>query len=760
MPPQQTQQQTRQPQKEQGLFRKLFGRTATKGSGQQQKTALRPSQEASKVAESTTGQSGATAAGGGKTPEQEKRVKHRVSVRNNFYAECRSKMDEWKKAKNKHSLIEPVTQMEANVKSEDEAVANAFDKEDRQKIMGAAPSEQVAKDIGDLSEVVSRKFAAKQEVRELVKNHKSVYDMVMHVGEVGNARRELYAQAMDSLQQKNQQALDQKQDEGEKENLRKQQEENKEADLEKEVQALKQAQTTPKKHEKARQNIKRGLSIGQKVGGFLLKIEEWTSNIFSNYSDIKDCVSDRKSLDKKLAELKNCNKINANPPKIQGLEFGVSEGLGCGLAAFNVVKTIIEMIMEIVSVVKNKALMDRQEKVLRIRGGFDKILDLIGGIVDGAGPFISMVPFLGTCISLLQNAGGVAKASMEVFFAGKYRMVVSDSMVKLKNRLKNKREKLEKREESKADAALFTLDDFSQKGILNKRRELLSKVGAQMQIAKSDEEVAANQYQGRNAITRFMNRVDTGFLHRKHKENAATGFSAVNQKLAEHMWRVKKEEREKAQNNLAGAQPVAYNAAYKSKIHAMEALDILNEYEVENELAHRQNLKLRSNGFDSVNSTAKLAGNVIKLSGEICAATGVGAAGGGGLVITSTVIKTVAGLAEVSKKAGGLVNSRLEKHSQRGKNKVYVRNEMGTALYEKMDVLASIMKENENWITGSDEKAGPDTKDYVISKVKNDFDYIVGVRRGSDMKVSSIRSAESREEIIASLSAAFSQEGN
>ena len=53
-----------------------------------------------------------------------------------------------------------------------------------------------------------------------------------------------------------------------------------------------------------------------------------------------------------------------------------------------------------------------------------------------------------------------------------------------------------------------------------------------------------------------------------------------------------------------------------------------------------------------------------------------------------------------------------------------------------------------------------DTKDYVISKVKNDFDYIVGVRRGSDMKVSSIRSAESREEIIASLSAAFSQEGN
>ena len=66
MPPQQIQ----QPQKEKGLFRRLFGRTAAKGSGQQQKTALRPSQEASKAAENTTGQSSAAKAGVGKTLEQ------------------------------------------------------------------------------------------------------------------------------------------------------------------------------------------------------------------------------------------------------------------------------------------------------------------------------------------------------------------------------------------------------------------------------------------------------------------------------------------------------------------------------------------------------------------------------------------------------------------------------------------------------------------------------------------------------------------
>ena len=64
MPPQQIQ----QPQKEKGLFR----RTATKGSGQQQKTALRPSQEASKATENTTGQSSAATAGGEKHRNRKK----------------------------------------------------------------------------------------------------------------------------------------------------------------------------------------------------------------------------------------------------------------------------------------------------------------------------------------------------------------------------------------------------------------------------------------------------------------------------------------------------------------------------------------------------------------------------------------------------------------------------------------------------------------------------------------------------------------
>ena len=237
-------------------------------------------------------------------------------------------------------------------------------------------------------------------------------------------------------------------------------------------------------------------------------------------------------------------------------------------------------------------------------------------------------------------------------------------------------------------------------------------------------------------------------------ENITAGYGEVNEKLAALMWETKKAGKDRNKNS------VTENDEYKTKIHAMEALDILNEYEVENALAHRQNLKLRTNGFDLATNAAKLVGNVLQLSGEICTATGVGALAGGGLILTGSIIKTVTGLAEVSKNVGSFLNSELEQNSQRGMNKEYVRNEMGTALYEKMDILASIMKENTGWVTGTDDKAAPETKDFVITKIKNDFEYLVGVRRGSDMRVSSIMKANSRDDIISSLSSIFSQDGN
>lgn len=675
-----------------------------------------------------------------------KKVNQKIQERKEAYDGYKAKIDTWKTAKNKHSLVDDVVSMQQEMKAKDEELTS-FTETESKIIVNASGSANVVKDFESVANIIQEKYADKKQVRTMVTNNKGVYDMVMHVGEVGDARREVYAKAEKTLNRKYTNELNAETDESKKEDIKKRQEENRDADLEKEVQLITmQGLEQPTQGQEAKEGAK-------KVGSFALQVEEWIGNLFGNYSDISDVIENKGELDKKIKELRETHKINAEPPEIGEMEFGAKEGLGCGLAAFNFIKTLIETVKAGVDTIKDRKIIDNQEYALRFREFFGNVLDLIGNVIDFAGPWIDMVPFLGSCLSILQNAGGIAKASMELVFAGKNRKTVHDSKEKLKARLAQKRKACLEGKRS-LDATLFEVNDFSEKGIREKRKALLANVGAQVNISKNQEEIDQNQFQGKSRYARGMNWLDTNIIHRKDKENVATGYGEVNEKLAALMWETKKAGKDRNKNS------VTENDEYKTKIHAMEALDILNEYEVENALAHRQNLKLRTNGFDLATNAAKLVGNVLQLSGEICTATGVGALAGGGLILTGSIIKTVTGLAEVSKNVGSFLNSELEQNSQRGMNKEYVRNEMGTALYEKMDILASIMKENTGWVTGTDDKAAPETKDFVITKIKNDFEYLVGVRRGSDMRVSSIMKANSRDDIISSLSSIFSQDGN
>lgn len=667
-----------------------------------------------------------------------KKVNQKIQERKEAYDEYKAKIDTWKTAKNKHSLVDDVVSMQQEMKAKDEELTS-FTETESKIIVNASGSANVVKDFEGVANVIQEKYADKKQVRTMITKNKGVYDMVMHVGEVGDARREVYAKAEKTLNRKYANELNAETDESKKEDIKKRQEENRDADLEKEVQLITmQGLEQPTQGQKAKEGAK-------KVGSFALQVEEWISNLFGNYSDISDVIENKGDLDKKIEELKISHKINAAPPEIGEMEFGAKEGLGCGLAAFNFIKTLIEMVKAGVDTIKDRKIIDNQEYVLRFREFFGNVLDLIGNVIDFAGPWIDMVPFLGSCLSILQNAGGIAKASMELVFAGKSRYTVHQSQKKLKERLAQKKKASENKIPN--DSALFDITDFSEKGIRERRNTLLKIVGGQVGIHKNQEEIDQNQFIGKNRIQKGLNWLDTKIVHRNSKENVASGYGEVNEKLAAKMWETKKDHKQGKD-------------ADKTKLHAMEALDLLNEYEVENALAHRQNLKMRTNGFDLATNAAKLVGNVLQLSGEICTATGVGALAGGGLILTGSIIKTVTGLAEATKNVGSFLNEQLENNSQRGMNKEYVRNEMGTALYEKMDILASIMKENTGWVTGTDDKAAPETKDFVITKIKNDFEYLVGVRRGSDMRVSSIMKANSRDDIISSLSSIFSQDGN
>lgn len=674
----------------------------------------------------------------------------KVQDRKKTYDGYKNKIDKLRDAKNKHSLVSEVVALQKEMKDKDEELTSYTENESK-IIVHLSGSAAVVKEFENVAKLIQEKYEDKKQIWDQVSKNKGVYDMVMHVGDVGDTRRKLFASTVKQIEEKDAKKLNCIPNESDREKFEKMLEETREERVQQAFELAEKSSPPPQT------KVETTVNYVKKTGSFLLKIEEWISNIFGNcsgpYSDIKDLIENKGILDKKIIELHETHKINADPPEIEGFDCDAMDGIGCGLAAFNFIKTLVETIKAVVDTIKNQKIIDKQENALRLREFFGQVLDLIGNVTDFAGPWIDMVPFLGSCLSILQNAGGIAKASMELVFAGKSRYTVHQSQKKLKERLAQKKKACTEGKHA-SDATLFDITDFSEKGIREKRNELLAKVGTQIGINKDQEEIDQNQFQGKNFYEKGLNWLDTTVVHRKSKENVASGYSKVNEKLAAHLWKTKKEGKERDKTKTDE------NDKYKTKIHAMEALDLLNEYEVEKALAHRQNIKLASNGFDLATNATKLVGNVIQLSGEICTATGVGALAGGGLLLTGSIIKTVAGLTEVSKNVGSFLNARLENNSQRGKNKEYVRNEMGVALYEKMDVLATIFKENKELVNSKDDKVAPETPDYVITKMKNDFDYIVGVRKGSDMRVSSIMKADKRDDIISSLSSIFSQDGN
>lgn len=674
----------------------------------------------------------------------------KTEERKKAYEEYKSRIDGWKAVNNKHSLVGEVVDLQKEMKEKDEELSS-YTEDESESIIKNSGSAQVVEEFEKVSSRIQEKYADKKQLRDQVSENKSVYDMVMHVGDVGDKRREVFASVAQKIDQQDENIAKHITDESEREAFKKKVAETREERVQQAFENIEKS--TPPPETKAEKVV----NGAKKTGSFLLKIEEWVSDIFGNtsgsYSDISDLIENKGVLEDKIKELRLTNQINADPPEIEGLEFGVMDGIGCGFAAFNFVKTLVETIKAAVDTIKNQDKIDKQENILLFRDFFGKALDLIGNVIDFAGPWIDMVPFLGSCLSILQNLGGIAKASMELVFAGKNRYTVHQSQKKLKERLAQKKKACLEGNHG-MDSTLFDITDFSEEGIRKRREILLAYVGLHTDIKKNQKEIDDNQFNGKNFYERTLNRLDTSIFHRKSKENVASGYGEVNEKLAAKMWETKKAHREKTDIS------VQEHDEYKSKIHAMEALDLLNEYEVENALAHRQNLKMRTNGFDLATSATKLVGNVLNLSGEICTATGVGALAGGALLVTGTAIKTVAGLAEATKSVGSFLNERLENNSQRGKNKEYVRNEMGVALYEKMDVLATIFKANKEFVNAKDDTVASDTEDYVITKMKNDFDYIVGVRKGSDMRVSSIMKADKRDDIISSLSSIFSQDGN
>lgn len=673
----------------------------------------------------------------------ENKINSAIATRKAAYKAHSEKLDEIEKSDAKHAYTNELINLGGKM-NETDATLDSFSEGERKVIINASGSASIRERFKAVMDVVADKKAAVNNVVTDVKENPMVYTMIEHVGEVTDTDKSNAKKAATrELRYKNRAAVLAKEAELDKQGASKSKKRSEIRDLKKQQQADFESQVedemyarinTPSKAYEADQAEEEDLETQKGIFEFILEFYNGIVGACGDYPEMLDSLDGFKEVSDDFGKW-----------EIGDLEAGGATPFAMVGALLNGMKVITDIIIDAVDAKNAKGKMDSQEKWQRTRGVISNVVELINSVIDFVSPFTSMVPLLGTVLSLCQNAGSIAVNIIELRDNHKHRKQINNAKDILKERLEAKKEKYK---DNPDEVELFSIKKYDDDSIRAKRTELMAKVATHMGLSKDEDEIKDNEYVAHHWWTKLMSKVDK--VHKSARSNYASGYGAVNERLAAHMEEKRKQYHEGK---------VTDKAAYKKEMHAMEALELFNEYEVQNAAAHRMNVKSGSDAKDLVMNSLKLGANVTSLIGEILTATGVGGIAGGSMVAVSKIIKAGLGTVELLNGVGSQINSQFEAHSQRGKNKEYVRHEMGVALCERMESLSHLLAGNAGWLKGG-EDAGTNVKDYTVKQIGRDFGYIRSVRQGTDMKVSSVISAGSRVEIIDSLSKAFSQDGN
>ena len=412
---------------------------------------------------------------------------------------------------------------------------------------------------------------------------------------------------------------------------------------------------------------------------------------------------------------------------ISGYMSMVGALIGTGISVASIIK-------QIVSGFKAKGSMDNQEATLRKRKFITSIVDVVNGVIDFFSPFTALVPFLGVSLSMLKNVLSLGASGMELVFDIIHASSIRKNKRELWARIQAKKNKYLDKGDTES-AALYSLAKESDSEVNLKKRDLLAQVATDMNASVPGATVYNKNVQGK----------DGWFGLKKTKDH---GFSKVSEDLTSKI----AEERDKYH---AKKQSAPEKAAYKKKMHKMEALQMIQEYEVFDKAQERMQKKTFHDSEDIVTTGITLIGNGIDLIGQVTTATGIGAQAGAAIMLTGKIVKGSVSGYETARSVGSFAHSKYDQHSVHGANKTFIRNEMAVSLYERMNQMSKI-----SWVSG-DLKNIPDiAKDYHIKSTAHDLNYLLSVRTGLDMYVSSILQAPSKAAIIDSLSKAFSQDGN
>lgn len=513
------------------------------------------------------------------------------------------------------------------------------------------------------------------------------------------------------------------------------------------------------------------VSAAEKKGKVGQSLWEQLKGAFSTAEDIGDSVeqmfgaagyslgivsdlSDLKKVQKTADELKDVKK-----GEIQDIELE-NDGVGIASGLLNIVSTIfaaISMAKAMADAHNAKAsstaarpTMDNQERWLTARDLMHKGVDLLGGLKDLFGPFIGMVPLLGSSLDIVMDGIGMTVDVMDLTTSSVHIDQIRKDKQDLYDRIQAKKEKYSRRDKfgNQADAGAASAYTINGKwyqrtatDMDDKRRELMKEVALKNQNNSQPEDnikiVKAESLRSRNDS--------------RYREAQYGLGERINRKRA-------------AMNGLSGYQ----KQAAKTELRRMEALEMMEEYR-ELDKSHKKMVKALLHNLEAIiQGGVSLTANGLYLAGEIACMTGIGAVAGAALISASGVTKLTSGAYSLGRTAATKTYHGIREKIGTGANKETTRTDMAISLMERMKEVGDSVVWNQ---TTDKFKAETDLKTDVMDQgmVRHDkvreavrqgrnVRHLKNVlRRGLDAKMSELNTSGSKTELRDNLASAFSQ---
>lgn len=387
--------------------------------------------------------------------------------------------------------------------------------------------------------------------------------------------------------------------------------------------------------------------------------------------------------------------------------------------------------------------LDGQTIWRRFREGLGKVVDTlssIAGIGDGIVSVIGIDP-VSSIIGIVTNSASLVMQCIKVLDNALRSRGVEERKKRIRQKMLYKQEKYGKNPDLSDVVPYFTLPAKARsKAVEEKRKDLRAK------LAKDVEELKLQAGQTPQAIAKEteINTNTSGVKFKDTEVHYDKSYTTLSQKImAEKKWK-------RTQSDLSYEK----RKAYKKRILLMEALDLLNQYYLEDQERDRQRKGRRAGYAETVKAGVSVGANIMKLIGHLTAAF----SGGMGEALT-----LAGGIVDVANNVGSLVQSGVQKAyahaSQRNghnNDKALRRNELALTLFESVKDLTN--GDSYGWDTSAGSFNNLDkVEDYRMKSGADRITSFAGMIEGVDLDIEAAMQTQNRDSMLKLLSASFSQ---